>query len=82
MFKKHHLKIKYEACRHIIITGNTLLIENTKTDLRSSERQDEKPEEYLSGSVALLALPGLVCMTGTTGSAAGAGVTGGCAVVR
>lgn len=37
---------------------------------------------YLSGSVALLAPPGLVCLTGTTGSAAGAGLTGGFAVVR
>lgn len=37
---------------------------------------------YLSGSVALLAPPCLVCLTGTTGSAAGAGLTGGFAVVR
>lgn len=40
--------------------------------------------QYLSGSVAWLAPPGLVCVTGTGVSAAagGAGLTGGGAGVR
>lgn len=39
-------------------------------------------QRYLSGIVALLAPPDLVRWTWTTGSAAGAGVTGDCTGVR
>lgn len=59
-------------------TGKYEAIWMTKKSLETLK----EPEGYLSGSVALLAPPGLVCVTGTTGSAAGAGVNGGCAVVR
>lgn len=44
--------------------------------------QMEGVQRYLSGIVALLAPPGLVRRTWTTGSAAGAGVTGDCTGVR